>query len=228
MRRNGLVWKFAIVLLLLVGVAISQSSKGTRTLSINGHTGDAMVYNIDGKLFVSLENLTRVGNGSMSFQGDHIILTFPNAENPSPQPAPAQTSPSGTSPDFMRASVQTLTVLQQWTNVLAYAVQRGVPGDGSRLVIFHNKASEALRLANVAVSNDQDRSAFQLLSTEFDHVNNWSDKLVKQRRNMDTGQYSMTQNALSQDSAYQKINNCMVFLNTMIPSGQFQDDYSCH
>jgi len=227
MRRKTIVWKLAIVLLLLLGVAISQSSKGTRSISINGHTGDAMVYDIDGKLFVSLESLARVGNGSMSFQGDRIVLTFPSADNPPPHPA-VQSSPTGMSPDFMRASVQTLAVLQDWTNVLAYAVQRGVPGDGSRLVIFHDKASEALRLANVAAATDQDRSAFQLLSTEFDHVSNWSNKLVKERRNMNTGQYSMTENALSQDSAYRKINGCMIFLNTMIPSGQFQDDYSCH
>ena len=226
--RRDYVWKLAIILLLLLGVAISQSSKGTRTISINGHTGDAMVYDIDGKLFVSLESLARVGNGTMSFQGTQIVLTFKTAEIPPTSPAAAQTAPSGLTPNFMNSAVQTLAVLKDWTNVLAYAAQHGTPGDGSRIVIFHDKASESLRLANVAVSSDQDRSAFQLLSTEFDHVSNWSDKLVKERRNMDTGKYSMTENALSQDNAYQKINNCMKFLNTMLPSGQFQDDYSCH
>jgi len=223
MRRNTFVWKLTITSLLLLGVAISQSSKGTRTISVNGHIGDAMVYNIDGKMFVSLESLVRVGNGSMSFQGDQITLSFPNADSQ------AQTqNNSGLSPDFMRSSIQTLAVLKDWTNVLAYGLQHGVPGDGSRMVVFHDKAAEALRLANVSASTDQDHSAYQLLSSEFNNVSHWSDQMVKARRNMDTGQYSMTQNALSQDSAYQKISTCMQFLNTMLPSGQFQDNYSCH
>lgn len=225
MRSNLKIGKLVIALLLLLGVAISQSSKGTRTISVNGRSGAAVVYDIDGKLFVSLESLVRVGNGSMSFQGDKIILTFPTQENAGSVNPPA---PTGLSPDFMRSSVRTVSVLKDWTNVLAYGIQHGIPGDGSRMVIFHDKAAEALRLANVSVATDQDRSAFQLVSNEFDAVSNWSDKLVKARKNMDTGQYSMTQNALSQDSTYQQIGNCMSFLNSMLPSGQFQDNNSCH
>ena len=225
MRRNANLWKLAIVMLLLLGVALSQASKGTRTIAINGHSGDAMVYDIDGKLFVSLESLARVGNGSMSFQGDRIVLTFPPADNPPPAAAQA---PQGLSPDFMQASVQTVAALKDWTSIIAYALQHGTPGDGSRIFVLHDKAAQALHLANAAVSTDQDNSAFQLLSNQFDNVNHWSDKMVKARKNMDTGNYSMTQNALSQDSTYQKISNCTKFLNTMLPSGQFQDDYSCH
>ena len=226
MRRKTVVWKLALVLLLLLGVAISQSSKSTRTISINGHTGDAMVYEVDGKTFVHLESLVRIGNGSMAFQGDQIILTFPNADNP--PPAPVQNVPAGLSPGFMRSSVQTVAILKDWSDLLAYGLQRGIPGDGSRMVIFHEKAAESLRLAKVSASTDQDLSAYQLLANEFNHVSNWSDKMVKARKNMDTGQYSMGPNALSQDSAYQTIEGCMKFLNTMLPSGQFQDDYSCH
>ena len=44
---------------------------------------------------------------------------------------------------------------------------------------------------------------------------------------MATGNYSMSQDPLKNDSQYQKIVTCSDFLNTMIPSGTFSDDRSC-
>jgi hypothetical protein len=128
----------------------------------------------------------------------------------------------------MTASVKTLAILKDWTNTLSYAVQRGVPGDGSRLVVFHDRAGEALRLTTVAASSGSDQDALRLLTNQFNTLSAWSDKLVGERRNMDTGKYSISADALKNDDTYQKITACTGFLNKMLPSGTYQDDYSCH
>ena len=227
MRRNALWWTFPCALLILLGVGAAQSDHSTRTLSINGHSGQTIIYQIDGRSYVDLESLVRIANGSMSFQGNQINLHFPAGDS-APTPSSDASTAGGLTNQFMSASVQTLAILKDWTNTLAYAVQKGVPGDGSRLVVFHDKASEALRQARIAASSDSDQNALQLLTSHFNTVSAWSDKLVAERRNMDTGKYSISQDALKNDDTYQKISTCAKFLGTMIPSGTFQDDYSCH
>lgn len=221
-------WILACAPLIPSGNAASQTGHKNQSLEINGHSGQAVIYQIDGKSYVDLETLVRIANGSMSFNGDRIILSFPSAERGSRDHDTAPPGGSALSGDFMRNGVQTLGILKDWTNTLTYAAQRGVPGDGSRLIIFHDRAAEALRLTRVAASSDADQNALQLLTNHFNTVSAWSDKLVSERRNMDTGKYSISQDALKNDDTYKKITACTRFLNSMLPSGGFQDDYSCH
>jgi hypothetical protein len=227
MQMKSKWWKLACAFLALSGIALAQSGHKTQTLFINGHSGEAIVYTIDGKSYVDIESLVRIGNGSMSFKGDQIILSFPSGEHGSSGQDTSSSNSSAMSADFMRTSVQTLGILKDWTSTLAYAVQRGVPGDGSRLVVFHNRAAEAMRLSQVAASSDADQNALQLLRNHFTTVSGWSDKLVSERKSMDTGKYSISPDALKNDETYKKINACTQFLSTMLPSGTYHDDYSC-
>jgi Ca2+-binding RTX toxin-like protein len=228
MRRNRLWWTFPCALLILLGVAASQSSHSNRSLSINGHTGNVTVYQIDGRTYVDLESLVRTANGSMSFKGDQITLTFPAANGDSTASDGRGSADTNLTAQFMNESVKTLSVLKDWTSTLSYGVQRGVPGDGSRLVVFHNRGSEALHLATVAATSGSDQDALQLLKNQFNTLSAWSDKLVGERKNMDTGKYSVSADALKNDDTYQKITACAKFLSKMLPSGTYQDDYSCH
>jgi hypothetical protein len=227
MPTSSTLWKFGVAFVILLGTLVSQSSHRSRSIVINGHSGDAVIYEIDGKSFVDLESLVRIGNGSIAFSQERIVLTLPAATDISAAPL-AEMSTNGLSPDFMRAAVQELAILKDWTNVMAYAIQRGVPGDGSRLQTFHDRAAEGLRLTKVAARTESDQSALVLLSNQFNAVSTWTDKLVRERRTMDTGKYSMSENALSTDETYSRISNCTKFLSNMLPSGQFQDDNSCH
>jgi hypothetical protein len=220
-------WTLACAMLILTGIAVSQSGHKSQPLSINGHSGQAIIYQIDGKSYVDLETLVRIANGSMSFKGDQIILSFPGADVASSGHDAGTSNSPGLSTDFMRNAVQTLGVLKDWTNTLTYAAQRGVPGDGSRLVVFHDRAGEALRLTRVAASSDADQNALQLLTNHFNTVSAWSDKLVGERKSMDTGKYSISPDALKNDETYKKISACTQFLGAMLPSGTFHDDYSC-
>jgi hypothetical protein len=218
---------FAALLLTLSGVAAAQDAYHERTLVVNGHTGTAMVYQIGGKAYVDLETLARIGNGSIGFSGDKIIVTLSANDSGGAHPSDHVAAP-GMSTDFMNAALQDLSILKEWSSALAYAIQRGVPGDGSRLVAFHDRAAHQLGLAKVAASNESDESALRLLTNHFNAVSSWSDKLVAERKSMSTGKYSMTPNALANDETYQKITGCAKFLGTMLPSGQFQDNRVCN
>ncbi len=207
----------------------AQSSHKVQRFVVNGHSGEATIYQIDGKSFIEVESLVRIANGSMSFNDGNIVLTFPVAEaTQAPASSDRSASMTGLTQDFMSAAVKELAALKEWTNVLAYAVQKGVPGDGSRIVVLRDRANEALKQAQIATQSDSDRNALQLVTNDFNFVSGWSDKLVGERRSMSTGKYSMTENALDRDESYQKIISCSRFLATMIPGGQFQDSQSCH
>jgi hypothetical protein len=212
--------------IMLAGFAAAQSKYQQKTLVINGHSGDAMVYQIDGKSYVDLESLARISNGSLSFSGGKIVLTVPGGDDAQAHPA---TQPStGMSDNFVRAALQDVATIKEWTSTLAYAIQRGIPGDGSRLAMFHDRAADQLRLAKVAASTDSDQDALRLLTNHFTLMSSWNDKLVAERKRMDTGKYSMDPNALANDDTYQKITGCSTFLNSMLPGGHFHDDRVCN
>ena len=229
MRRFTKLDLLAAIPFIAAGTAAaqSQSKYEQRTLEVNGHTGHAMVYQIDGKAYVDLESLARIANGSLSFRRDSIVLHLPAAGAATGQ-SHEQLPAAGMTNDFMKASLQVVATLKEWTKALAVGIQRGVPGDGSRLVVFHDKAADQLRIATVDARNESDEHALRLLTNHFSQVSNWSDKLVAERKRMDTAKYSITPNALANDETYQKITSCSKFLGSMLPSGQFHGDRTCN
>lgn len=210
----------------LLPVAFGQSELQTRTLVINGRSGEALIYRINNQSFIDLETLVRIAHGSMSFQGDHITLTLPASQVASGDPAPA--TAEGMTKGFQTAALQDLGVIKDWHTIIAHAIQRGVPGDGSQLVVFHDRAAENLRLATVAASSHSDHDALQLLTNHFNQVDRWKRKLVDARKTMSTANYSITPDSLNQDPEYQTISNCDRFLSTMLAGAQYMDDPSCH
>lgn len=223
-------WKFAFALFFFAGIAAAQPDHKSQTISVNGRAGEAMIYQIDGKAYVDLESLVRIAHGSMSFQGQRIVLQLPGSESDANAHASSSHEPSSAkmSQEFMRSSAQTLTVLKNWTTTLAHGIQNGVPGDGSRMVVFHDRAADALRLATIDATSNADQDALRLLTNHFNSVNAWSDKLISERKRMDTAKYSITPDALKNDESYQKISACSKFLSTMLPNGVFHDNYACH
>jgi len=231
MLNRSRLWWIITSVLTLSGVALAQANQLKRTLVVNGQSGDATVVQINGRSYIDLETLARIANGSLSFQGNQIVLTIPpQAEGaPATVPADRQASGAGLSNDFMRAAIQDLAAIKDWYSTLAYAIQRGIPGDGSRVFIYRDKAAQGLKLATVAASNDPDQSALQLLTTHFNNVQKWSNALVESRKSMGTANYSMSPNALNDDPLYQTITRCSQFLGTMLAGGKFEDDgSSCH
>ncbi len=235
-------WAAIAMLSLFSGLALAQNKIEKRTLVLNGRTGEITIFMVDGIPFVNARTLVEIGNGNVAFNETTIVLNFGGTsactqtvqppttparevstlEPPAPQPA------SGTmSSDFMSAAIRELGMLKEWTAYMAYGITKGVPGDGRRMVLNQDKAAEALRLAQVAASTEADRSAYGLLKTNFDNVNQWYRNLVEGRRRMNTANYSMSEDPLKNDSQYKQIITCSDFLGSMIPGGAFSDDGSC-
>jgi len=228
-RSSG--WWIIAAVLAYSGVALGQANQQKRTLVVNGRSGDATIVQINGRSYIDLETLARIANGSLAFQGNQIVLTIPSspADVPAMVPADGQPTAPGLSNDFMNAAIQDLATIKEWYSTLAYAIQRGVPGDGSRVFVYRDKAAQDLKLATVAVSTDSDRNALQLLTAHFNNVQKWSNMLIESRKSMGTANYSMSPDALDRDPLYQKITRCTQLLATTLPDGKLDDDgSSCH
>ena len=217
----------AAIPLMAIGIAAAQAqdSHGQRSLEVNGHTGQAIVYQISGKSYVDLESLARIANGSLSFRGGGIVLHLPAAD--AAESHGQQASTPGMTSDFMKASLQVLASLNEWSHILSHEIQRGLPIHPSTMVALRNKASDQLRAATVDAANESDDHALRLLTLHFNQVDNWNSKLAAERKNLDMGKYA-TENALNKDASYQRITSCANFLGSMLPSGHFQDSHMCN
>ena len=81
--------------------------------------------------------------------------------------------------------------------------------------------------ASVVATTDMDHSALQLLKNEFDSLSAWANQILDERKALN-GARTVNPNSMQNDPALAKITNCGRFLSTMIVSGSFADDASCH
>jgi len=226
-----LILQSSVLLWLSLSVGSSAQNANTiRTLVVNGQTGEAGVVLVNGREYVDLQALVRIANGSVGFQGERIIVVLPasNVSRSAPAPPEEQDVTAGLSPEFMKAGIEELALMREWASPLAYAIQNGYPVTEQSVSSYHAQAANGLRLASAAAKTESDRNALQLLNNEFDAVQEWSNKLIAARKSMDTAQYSMSAGALQNDPLSQKIIACGHFLGSMLGSGTFQDDPSCH
>lgn len=225
MRENlwstSLLW---LVLFFVTGTTLAQVSRQSRTLVINGQSGQAEVVKIDGHSYVELEGLARITNGSLRFEASLILLNLPVSTASVPPP----THTDGLSQDFMKAGIEAIAGLREWASPLAYAIQNGYQVTDSWVATYREQASHNVRLASIAATTAADRNALQLLNNEFEAVREWSNKLVEARKSMDAGKYALSPNALRDEPLSQKIITCGRFLASMFGSSSFQDDASCH
>ena len=231
MRDNlGSALRLPIILLFLSGISWAQGQQHTRAVVINGQSGQAEVVELDGRTYVDLAALVQIMNGSLLFKPNRIILTLPmqGVNPPATDLPPTPVDDVGLSRDFMRAGIEEFATMREWASTLAYAIQNGDPVTENWVAHYREQASHNLRLASAAAFTEGDRNALQLLTHEFESVRGWSDKLLQERKSMDTGKYAVSDNALRDDPLSQKIVNCGRFLAAMLGSGSFQDDPSCH
>jgi hypothetical protein len=233
-NKLGAKLRNSAILALLSGISFAQSVQAGRILTIQGQSGEAPVVEVGGRAYVDIETLTRILHGSLSFRANRVILSFP-ASHDAPsgnEDQPAQSNPTasnaGLSQSFMRAGIEVMADIREWASTLGYAIQNGYQVTEDWAANYREQAANNLRLASAATSTEADRNAFQLLSNEFEAVRDWSNRLIQERKSMDTAKYALSPNALRDDSQSQKIITCGHFLATMLGSASFQDDPSCH
>jgi hypothetical protein len=201
---------------------------------VSGQSGQADIVEVGGRAYVDVEELAQITHGSLSFSANRIILSLPTsiASPPAAEPAAEPTHSSAINPglsrDFMRAGIEEFATMREWASTLANAIQNGYPVTEEWAANYREQAAHNLRLASAAASTEDDRKALQLLTNEFDAVRQWSNKLVQEKKSMDTAKYAMSPDTLRADPLSQKIITCGRFLAGMLGSSTFQDDPSCH
>jgi hypothetical protein len=225
-KKSWRGWLILLVLLIVPGLARAQAVEQSRTLIVNGQSGPVKIRELDGRLYVDLESLARVANGTLSFSGNQITLTLPRSAAGT-EPAAAPSKPpanTGFSKEFLRASIEEMAVIREWRSALVNSIENNFPIQEDWVERFRGQAATSLGLASVAASTDSDRSAAQLVSNEFDNMKALSVQLLADRQSMQ----HVSPETLKNDPLNQKILTCARTLASMAVGGQFADDGSCH
>jgi hypothetical protein len=212
-------------------MSLAQASSQAKTLVVNGRSGNATFLQLNGRTYVDLEALARIADGSLAFRGNQVTLALPGSDATPPEtesPGDHPAAQTGLSQDFRIAAIETLAEMREWASATANAIQNGYPITESWVADYREKAATSLQKTNGTASNESDHSALALLTAEFQNVETWSTELIEARKNMDAAKYTMSPDALRSDPLSQKIINCGHFLGTMLGSGEFKDDLSCH
>jgi hypothetical protein len=214
-------WLMLVGLLLAQGPGFSQADQQSGSFILSGHSGQAPLIQINGRSYVAVDALARLMSGSLSYQGSQITLTLPTAASAALASQPAT---SGFSKDFLNATIETLSDIREWRSALLNSVQNGYPVTEAWMDDYRAQAAKNLRLTYVAATTNSDRNALQLLSKEFDHMQELGNKILTARKKLNY----ITPDSIKKDPLDQKILNCARSLAAMAASGEFQDNGSCH
>jgi hypothetical protein len=222
-------------LLAFAGVLFAQSTPD-KILVVNGRTAGPAVREIDGHSYVDIETLAKVTNGSVTIETGRILLTIPGsapaAASSTSAPAVAAVVaaaplPEGLSRGFAAAAIADLSEMREWRGAVAAMVTYGGAASPGLAQDYQGRVQAALGQAGVAAITSADHEALQLLQNESDTLASWANGVLAARQNFN-GAATVDPNSLTNDPALAKIRNCGQFLNSMLVSGTFADDASCH
>ena len=225
----GIIKRTALAVLITMTATIAHSQNAKQTLSLNGYAGQARVTREQGRLYVDLEDLARLTDGSLAFEKDRIILTLASRD---PETSSPEIRNPGFSREFRKAAIEAMASIREWGGTLMVVVQSGYPVEkamaGNTIVAHQSRAGEAVALAATAASTDVDNRGLELLKNEFNNVQNWSDRFVQARTSLSAAKLTMSESPFANDDEVQKTLRCGQVLAQMFAGNQFQDESSCH
>ena len=201
-----------------------------RALIVNGKSA-GMVVQMGSHAYVDVETVAQFTNGSVTLEPNRIVLTFPpsgTSAAPSAALAPLPPAPSpGLSRNFASLAIGELAEMREWRGAVGTILTYGVPVVGSWPQDYRDRVEANLAQVGVAASTAADGDAMQLLQNEFSNLSRWANDVVATRQSMNATNTVRPDTMLS-DPNLAKISNCSRFLNSMLVSGTFADDQSCH
>ena len=201
--------------------ADAQAQKAASTFTIAGHAGETQLLKVNGKSYVEIETLARLTQGTLSFKASQTILTLPpsnsdQASTPPPKP--------GFSRAFTAAGIEEMGVIREWRIAIVNAVQSNTPLLEDWISAQHRLAEKDLALASAAASTDDDRSAYPLLSAEFNNMQTLSEKYIATRK----AAAFISPDTFHSTPLEDQILACAQNFVSMTGSHEFQDQPSCH
>jgi hypothetical protein len=215
--------------LLCAGILWAQNTPD-RALIVNGKS-TGTVMQMGGHMYVDVETIAQFTNGSVTLEPNRIVLTFPAPGTSAAPSAGAATVPAapppGLSRNFSSLAIAELAEMREWRGAVGTILTYGVPVVGSWPQDYHDHAESNLAQVGVAASTAPDQEAMQLLQNEFSNLSAWASNVVATRQSMNATN-TVRPDTMQSDQSLIKITNCARFLNSMLVSGSFADDSSCH
>jgi hypothetical protein len=215
--------------LLFAGILWAQNTPD-RALIVNGKSAGTVVQ-LRGHAYVDVETVAQIMNGSVTLETNRVVLTFPEsgtAAAPSAELAPApQAPPPGLSRNFASLAIAELAEMREWRGAVGTILTYGVPVSGTWPQDYHDRVQANLAQVGVAALTAADQDAMQLLQNEFSNLSRWANDIVTTRQSLNATN-TVRPDTLQNDPALAKISDCSRFLNSMLVSGVFADDQSCH
>ncbi|MGD0940947.1 MAG: hypothetical protein ABR905_14665 [Terracidiphilus sp.] len=208
-------------LLLLSANGSAQTLKKGSTLTIAGYPGEAQLVEINGKSYVDIQTLALITKGTLSFKANQTILTLHTATAEA-QPSAPPAKP-GLSRAFIQAGIEELSVIREWRSQIVNAVQTNTPLDADGIASRHRLAEKNLALAAAAVSSDDDRSAYPLLTAELNNMRKLSDAYLAMRQQA----AFISPQSFGNGALEDQILSCAQGFTSMIESHEFQDQGAC-
>lgn len=216
--------------LMLTAMAAAQTQSPKKVLSVQGDSEKMNIMRFQGRDFVDVQELARVTDGSLSFNGDGLVLTLPGCE--ASERRDTEHGKAGFSRPFMKSAIEAMGSIREWGGILQATVQDrypvGTPMTGNTIIAYQERAADSVALASAAASTDSDYRGLELLRNEFNNLKGWTDTFFQARKSLTAQYMTLTDTPLQDDGEAQKIIHCGQFLAQMFPSGTFQDDAVCH
>ena len=209
-------------LLMLPANGSSQTPQKANTFRISGHAGEAQILQINGKSYVEIEILARLTQGTLSFKANQTTLTLPPPEAEAQASTPR--SKAGFSTAFVQAGIEEMGVIREWRIAIVNAVLNNAPVSEDWVSTQHRLAEKNLALASAAASTDDDRSAFPLLSAEFNNMQTLSEQYIAARKQA----AFISPDTFHSSPLEDQILSCARSFVSMTESHEFQDQPSCH
>jgi hypothetical protein len=117
--------------------------------------------------------------------------------------------------------------MREWRGAVGAILSYGSPVVGSWPQDYHDRVEADLAQTAVVASTAADQDALQLLRNEFENLSQWASDIVSARQSLNATK-SVDPTAMQNDPALAKITQCSSFLSSMLVSGVFADNPSCH
>lgn len=140
--------------------------------------------------------------------------------------APVQ-PPPGLSRPFAAAAIAELADMREWRGAISAMITHGLAISDGWAQGYNDQVQAGLAKAEVAARTDDDREALELLRNEAGKLASWWNTVLGQRQALN-GATTIDPDALKNDPFLPSIRTCGQFLTSMIVSGTFTDDGSCH
>jgi hypothetical protein len=235
MRNRSGISYFLLIgsILLFAGILLAQNTPD-RALIVNGKSA-GMTVQMGGHAYVDVETIAQFTNGSVTLEPNRIVLTFPASglasgtiAAPGAGLAPLPPAPPpGLSRNFASLAIGELAEMREWRGAVGTILSYGVPVVGTWPQDYHDRVEANLDQVAVAASTAADQDTMQLLRNEFSNLSQWASDVVTTRQSLNATK-TVGPDTMQTDQSLAKISECSRFLNSMLVSGTFADDQSCH